>query len=106
MQTLPLYSFRNKSFDFVKVIYSVMRTMKTFEEFWPFSKKSKTILEINEKKIKDLPLYLKDGKIGSNVLGLTVTRYDVGYSKMNPNKLIVEFTDSTNHQSLASLIFF
>jgi hypothetical protein len=78
-----------------------MKTMKTFEEFWPFSKKPEpTTLEVNQKKITGLPLYLKDGKIGANILGLTITRYDVGYSKMNPNKLIVELTDSKSHLSV------
>jgi hypothetical protein len=78
-----------------------MKTMKTYEEFWPFSKKPEpTTLEVNQKKITELPLYLKNSKIGSNILGLTITRYDVGYSKMTANKLIVEFTDSTTHQSV------
>jgi hypothetical protein len=71
-----------------------MRTVRTFEEFWPFSKKKeKDIKEINQEKISKLPEFLKDTGIAKNILNLKVSRYDVGHSKTITGRLIVDISD-------------
>lgn len=77
-----------------------MRTVRTFEEFWPFKKKEKDIKEINQEKISKLPEFLKDTGIAKDILKLRVNRYDVGYSKSISGRLIVEISDKASLQSV------
>ena len=78
-----------------------MKTIKTYEEFWPFPKKPiPTQTEINKKKISDIPKRINELGIGKDVLGLEVNKIEIGYSKVYTNRLIVEFKDEFAHDSV------
>jgi len=75
-----------------------MKTIKTYEEFWPFSKKPiPTQTENNKKKISDIPKRINELGIGKNILGLKVSKIEIGHSKVYTNRLIVEFKDEFAH---------
>lgn len=72
-----------------------MNHIKMFEDFWPlWNRRHISNKEINLKKISDIPKILKEWGIGSGILGLQVSKIEIGQSRNNPHRLIVDFRDS------------
>lgn len=79
----------------------MMKTIRTYEEFWPFSKKPvPTQTETNKKKISDIPKKISELGIGKSILGLKINKIEIGHSKVYQNRLIVEFRDDFTHDSV------
>jgi len=72
-----------------------MEKLKTYESFWDFRKKPKmTQKDINNEKLKKIPHFLKESGIAKDILDLKVTTYEIGFSRLVPNKLVLDVNGS------------
>lgn len=75
--------------------------LKTFEEFWPFSKKEPLDEKNqNQEKLKSFPKLLMKEITEEPILNYKISRIEIGFSKHYQNRLIIDLYDSYLNQTL------
>ena len=76
----------------------MMKIIKTYEElFW---KSSTDPIESNKSKLKGLPSKIMDYLDSSIIVGLLISKVEVGFSKTHRNRFLVDLIDSRSDSKI------